>query len=303
MWEIVLSLYMLAAPSDELVFGQWRRRVLSRLPPESRVLLDLVPAVGYSPDFLSPLTDGHGLREGIDEVLSAPRRRIGGELGLLFGDDERPAWTDGLARKEPRAVRELGRALNGYFETALRPYWGYVSDVARDSAAAVATRDGPAAPIVRAATAPASRPRPRTVELPFGYDQDLHLRGRGLLVIPAFFCATRPVTFFDPSMPPVLMYPVGHAPVSFLAHASEGPKPGGDVLARLLGRTRAGVLRALGNDHTTGELARVLDISIPSASEHASLLRAAGLVASEREGNTVRHRLTELGLHLLHPAP
>ncbi|MFC4564604.1 ArsR/SmtB family transcription factor [Nocardiopsis mangrovi] len=303
MWEIVLSLYMLADPSDELVFGPWRRRVLSRLPPESRMLLDLVPAVGYSPDFLSPLTDGHGLREGIGEVLNAPRRRIGGELDLLFGDRGRPAWTQGLARKEPRSVRELGRALNSYFEAALRPHWGYVSDAARDSAASVGTGGGPVAPIVRAAAAPASRSRPRTVELPFGFDQDLHLRGRGLLVIPAFFCATRPVTFFDPSMPPVLLYPVAHAPASFLAHSSESPRSGVDVLARLLGRTRAGVLRALGDDRTTGELARVLDISVPSASEHASLLRAAGLVASQREGNTVRHSLTALGLDLLHPTP
>ncbi|WP_326640081.1 hypothetical protein OG884_35255 [Streptosporangium sp. NBC_01755] len=37
-----------------------------------------------------------------------------------------------------------------------------------------------------------------------------------------------------------------------------------------------------------------------SASEHASLPRAAGLVAGERCGNTVRHRLTPLGLEFLY---
>ncbi|WP_394296739.1 ArsR/SmtB family transcription factor [Nocardiopsis gilva] len=110
------------------------------------------------------------------------------------------------------------------------------------------------------------------------------------------------MTFYDSSLPPVLLYPVGHPPVSFLAKAYEGNAPGGDVLGRLLGRTRASVLRTLSTDHTTGELARRLDISMASASEHASLLRAAGLVASERQGNTVRHSLTPLGMELLYPA-
>ncbi|WP_433356011.1 helix-turn-helix domain-containing protein [Microtetraspora malaysiensis] len=45
---------------------------------------------------------------------------------------------------------------------------------------------------------------------------------------------------------------------------------------------------------------RILDISPASASEHASLLREAGLVSSERRGNRVWHRLTPLGLEFLH---
>ncbi|CAM4103139.1 hypothetical protein [Nocardiopsis rhodophaea] len=39
-----------------------------------------------------------------------------------------------------------------------------------------------------------------------------------------------------------------------------------------------------------------------SASEHASLPCAAGLVVSERHGNTVRHSATPLGMELLDPA-
>ncbi|RCV50776.1 transcriptional regulator [Marinitenerispora sediminis] len=300
MWEIVLSLYMLAEASDELVFGQWRQRVLSQLPPNARMLLDLVPAVGYSPDFLSPILAGHDLSDGIDGVLGTPRARIGDELGLRFGDARRPAWTMGLLRKESASVRALGHALRDYFDVALRPYWGYISHLAQRTSRSVAEGGtGPAAAIAQAAT---RGPRLTTVELAFGADQDLHLGGRGLLLIPAFFCATNPVTFYDPSLPPVVMYPVDHPPVSFLARATESGRPSGDVLARLLGRTRAAVLRTLTSAHTTGELARTLDISLPSASEHTSLLRAAGLVSSERRGNSVRHHLTPLGLELLHPA-
>ena len=66
--------------------------------------------------------------------------------------------------------------------------------------------------------------------------------------------------------------------------------------ADLLGATRALVIAALADrgDTTTG-LARRLEISAASASEHASVLRAANLVTSVRDGNRVVHHLTTLG--------
>jgi DNA-binding transcriptional ArsR family regulator len=90
-----------------------------------------------------------------------------------------------------------------------------------------------------------------------------------------------------------------------LAPLHERTKPAaagsGDALAALVGRTRAAVLRRLGEPgrHTTTALARATGISLPSASEHAAALRAAGLIASEREGGAVVHRLTPLGVELL----
>ncbi|MFF4778660.1 ArsR/SmtB family transcription factor [Microtetraspora fusca] len=139
------------------------------------------------------------------------------------------------------------------------------------------------------------------MELGYAKEQELDLRGRGLVLIPAFFCAVDPVTFYDPSLPPVLLYPVGHRPMSFLSRVVQPTGPREGVLHRLFGRTRAMVLRTLeGRVRTTGEIARVLDISPASASEHASLLRDAGLVSSERRGNRVCHRLTPLGLEFLH---
>lgn len=302
MWEIVLSLYMVGEASDALVFGQWRQRVLSRLPPESRMLLDLVPANGYSPDFLSPFIGGQELGDGIDAVLSAPRRRVAADLDRRFGEGRRPHWADALARKDNVAVRALGRAIRGYYDVALRPYWDHMTEAARRGTATGHPAQEPIAPILRLK----DRPRARTalhvtVDLPYSTDQELDLRGRGLVLVPAFFCAVNPVTYHDASLPPVLLYPVRHEPMSFLASAAGASRPTEEALGRLFGRTRASVLRILsGSIRTTGEIARALDISMASASEHASLLRAAGLVASERHGNTVRHHLTPLGSNLLH---
>jgi len=44
---------------------------------------------------------------------------------------------------------------------------------------------------------------------------------------------------------------------------------------------------------TVGDLAAVLGIPLPNASQHLGVLRAAGLVDGRREGTSVRYRLAE----------
>ncbi|MFD9892714.1 helix-turn-helix domain-containing protein [Amycolatopsis sp. NPDC059027] len=70
-------------------------------------------------------------------------------------------------------------------------------------------------------------------------------------------------------------------------------------LSALLGVTRARVLEATEAGCTTTELSRRVGVSAASASYHASILRAAGLIATRRTGIAVRHEITVLGAHLL----
>ena len=70
-------------------------------------------------------------------------------------------------------------------------------------------------------------------------------------------------------------------------------------LAGVLGRTRAAALRALREPCGTAELAARLGISAPSASEHATALRAADLIWTARRRRGVCHSLTKLGWSLL----
>jgi DNA-binding MarR family transcriptional regulator len=72
-------------------------------------------------------------------------------------------------------------------------------------------------------------------------------------------------------------------------------------LAGLLGRGRAAALEAiaLARGCSTTELARALSCSAASASQHASVLRAAGLIVTRRTGGSVRHTVTPLGRALL----
>ncbi|MBF6239939.1 winged helix-turn-helix transcriptional regulator [Nocardia otitidiscaviarum] len=88
--------------------------------------------------------------------------------------------------------------------------------------------------------------------------------------------------------------------------ARPAARPGGTMrkllsrdLSALLGATRAAVLEAVADGGSTTELALRLGISPSSASEHAAVLRGAGLITSTRTRNQVRHRLTPLGAALL----
>jgi DNA-binding transcriptional ArsR family regulator len=77
----------------------------------------------------------------------------------------------------------------------------------------------------------------------------------------------------------------------------------GDGLAGLIGAGRARALRAIGVGCTTGELAARLGVSAPTASQHTAALRNADLIVTVREGQRVRHLLTDLGDALLSANP
>nr|WP_240929917.1 winged helix-turn-helix domain-containing protein [Streptomyces coryli] len=131
--------------------------------------------------------------------------------------------------------------------------------------------------------------------IPTHRDQELRLDGRGIRLIPSYFCVSGPLTLFDPELPPVLIYPVPRT-----VEALPGCDRSGTTLHALLGATRSAVLQTLhGRQITTSELARRAGISPPSASEHAKVLRQAGLVTSCRDRNRVLHALSPLGMELL----
>ena len=71
------------------------------------------------------------------------------------------------------------------------------------------------------------------------------------------------------------------------------------ALARLVGKTRALALASIGDGCTTTELAARMGASIAGASQHAGVLRDAGLIVTVRQGGAVLHTLTPLGAQLL----
>ncbi|MBE1492083.1 ArsR/SmtB family transcription factor [Plantactinospora soyae] len=135
---------------------------------------------------------------------------------------------------------------------------------------------------------------------------DLRPGGAGLLLVPSVFARHLWVGGQPESV--VLVYPVrrprpaehrtaGHRPVP--AYALGVAAASGDPLTALLGRSRAAVLRAALVGANTTDLARRAGISMPSASQHASVLRDAGLLRTTRHGKAAHHTLTPLARALL----
>jgi DNA-binding transcriptional ArsR family regulator len=67
-----------------------------------------------------------------------------------------------------------------------------------------------------------------------------------------------------------------------------------DVCKVLTDPKRLMLLDALRVDeHSVGELAEAIGVTLPNASQHLAVLRGAGLVDSRRAGTTVLYRLAE----------
>lgn len=296
LWEAVLSAHQVNQPGGPLVFAQWRSRVVSALTWEARSYLRLTPPRGYTPDLRTPAGGTTELGAGLETVPSTPSARFRDELELLGGQRDVPRWAVDLARSAP-ARRRLGRAAQAYYDQALAPYWSAVrSAVEADVAAHVRTLTSGGTAALLSSVHPSVTWRDRVLCVGTAADRDVYLEGRGITLQPAFFCWRAPISLADPGLAPVLVYPVPHR-LSWLRPAGSGRHD--RALAALLGRTRAAALAALTYGASTSELARHIGVSAPSASEHASVLREAGLIASRRERNSVWHTLTPLGQAVL----
>ncbi|NUR72954.1 MAG: winged helix-turn-helix transcriptional regulator [Hamadaea sp.] len=296
MWELSLSIHVLRSRRPDLTLGDWRKSVSDRLvkggPDRSEVdlLLELNPPLGYFPDFLTPAEGRTGFSAGVDAVMRTPQRLVRRDLDLLARHGRLSSGATDLVRSPGMAG--LQRSLLRYQEVALKPIWSRVrtaveSDlVQRRRLLAHEGVDG-----LLAALSPTARWTGEAIEIDTYPDRELHLNGRGLTLIPAFFKAPgRPITLVDEDMPPVLVYPIDRT-------GGQLGRP--KALSDLLGRTRAAVLEAIEHGSTTGEVAKKLGVSPASASQHLTVLRDSGLVMSVREGNRVRHLPTVLGRTLL----
>ncbi|WP_412078053.1 helix-turn-helix domain-containing protein [Streptomyces xanthophaeus] len=321
LWETVLSFHRLRDRRDARLFGEWRTETRSRLNSETRVLGMLIPSRGYFPDFLTPVEGQYGWDVGVDALRGIRPDRMRQELALLgagaglgaaFGMPS--AVSGGAETSLPRRLRELMDGgtkhlprllgeLRAYHRAAVEPYWTHIQAQieAERAARGRALLDGGADELL-ASLPPMLRWRAPVLECDYPVDRDVRLRGRGLLLQPSFFCRRTAVTLHDPELPPVLVYPAAAQLVS--------APTGGDVrpvveeqrvrtLGKLVGHTRSVVLRAIGDGATTSELARRAGVSLASASQHACVMREAGLVTTLRHGNAVLHTVTPLGAALL----
>ncbi|TDB75787.1 helix-turn-helix domain-containing protein [Micromonospora sp. KC723] len=309
-WELVLSMHLLRGRTVDPLMAHWRRGVARELRRDVsserlRLLLALNPPRGYFPDFLTPSDSVEGFEAGLAAVRSTPAARLHRDLTVLAGTNALPSSAAALARGEPEVLRHLTDSMTHYRSVALEPYWGRIRAAveADRTRRARALLDGGVEGLL-AGLRPTVRWESDRLEIhDYPNSRELHLEGRGLLLVPSFFCARTPVALLDPALPPVLVYPVdrlgGLVPAAGAGTGPAGEETGREALAALIGRTRAAVLEASDDGCTTGEMARRLAISAAAASQHAAVLRKAGLLVSQRDRNRVLHTLTPLGRAML----
>ncbi|MFI1394955.1 ArsR/SmtB family transcription factor [Streptomyces sp. NPDC020681] len=300
LWEITLSLHRFQTRRGRWAYADWHRETVLRLRDRDlgamvrTLLLPAFPRASYFPDFLTPSEASEGLDAGLEAILAAPQRQVLAELGRVAHADPHSSSLRELGDAEGRAV--LVKALRDYHTAAIAPYGEHLQS-RLDSERALRTRallDGGIDGLLHS-LAPSMRWRPPVLELVHHTsDADVHLDGRGLTLIPSYFCWHSPVTIADPDLPQVLVYPLLHPP----AQNPTGPdlRPS---LGALIGHSRAVILAGCAAGATSSELARATAMSAGSVSFHTRALREAGLICSRRHAATVLHTLTPLGAALL----
>jgi DNA-binding transcriptional ArsR family regulator len=290
LWEVVASLRVLHDRGVPSVHRKW---VSKARPGPGGLLARLVPPTGgYAPDFLTP--PPAGLTADLAAELSALRSTgpdvVRAHLGLMPGEPV----TDLL--DDPRAgLARLCDEIAEYWESAIAPDWPRMralldADVRRrahrlatDGAATVLNdlhervrwRDGTLLVDKRHCTAP---------DVP---------DGTGLVLIPSVFAWPSVLTVSSWGTPQ-LAYPAAG-----VATLWEEPSRPPDTLGALLGAGRARILTELGSPLSTTELARRTGLTPGGISQHLRILRAAGLVATHREGRLLLNSRTRAAETLL----
>lgn len=306
LWELVMSIHKLRTATGGLAYQAWRRTALPALAEQPRharelLLRQLVPRHGDFPDFLTPVGALEGFEHGVESIMTTPRTQLSRDIEFISRERRLPSWADDLAMGAPVTLDRLADSLRTYHDRAIAPFSTVIrAHVDADRALrARAFLDGGMETLLDSFR-PVLRWRPPVLEAEYRVDYDVHLEGRGLLLIPSYFCWHNPVTLIDRSCPvPVLVYPVEHDLTLTAAHGAFADMAVHRRLGALLGRTRGQILVALADMQTTGELARRFDLSVATVSQHTTVLREAGLITTRRDANRSLHVLSPLGDALL----
>ncbi|MFJ7069785.1 winged helix-turn-helix domain-containing protein [Streptomyces sp. NPDC101115] len=313
--ETELALRNLQQRDRRAMFDNWRAQTGPRMSADGRDLARfLARPPGGLVDLFSLTGPATDIGEAIDLLRSVPRGQLLEEFTCHPGIARRRApWLGRILEPDRAAIERMTQALVQCHEVTIAPYWDRIHHHLQTETALLGqliARNGLVALLGR--LHPMLQWKASVLEIP-GYrpwqgNTDVHLAGRDLVLAPSVFCGSAPHLFAPPHGEEVLLiYPALHdlaaasaiwaAPTRESSDSAPVPKP----LIALLGRTRAIVLTAIA-DHalcTTTQLATYTRVSLASASEHATVLRRAGLTTLTRDHKHVRHSISPAGLALL----
>lgn len=330
--EMTYATRRYSAPHRLQVLGGWAKRTTAALGPLGASVLQDVGANAhhfvsgscadwYGGVSLSVFPTDPDFDRLIEDVVSRPTGYWQGEFQHhrgLVGRPVPPGDTGGPS--DARAA--IGDSLRQFRRMALLPYWdrlnamtavvtaGWTSTLATRGLEALFNELHPSVtwrpPTLSVGVMGPEVCHPRCFAHHMTHHEDavveqVPINGRGLTIMPTVF---KPGCGIWGDFDPVRGYSIFALtvpmPVTWQWFETGSPTDGRDALGDLLGPTRSWVLQAcVDRSPTTSKLADTVGISISSASEHAAVLRAAGLVQTERHGNSVLHRTTPVGQALI----
>jgi DNA-binding MarR family transcriptional regulator len=301
--ETISGLQQLARPSPDARTRWWVEPARERLANRPLHLAAVWPLLvtdrpGW-PQFLlpAPATTRTSIEDDLAAMQTTTPVEIVKSLRRVFGDDMPPAARE-LAEAPAEQLAVIADELHDAHERLVRPHWPRIralleTDIAHRAtqlAAGGAVRlfedlhqdlvwsDGRLTVLTdqRGGTAPATH--------------------GGLVLLPVALGADRVVVKRNTTTRTTLRYPCRG--IGRLALSLDRP-PVPRATARLLGRSKAGLLRALLSPATTTDLARELGTTPSAVAQHLGVLRTNGLVNGRRHGRRVLYETTALGRALL----
>jgi len=303
--ETVKAMCLLRCTQQARVpYRPWRDQVKDRLTPQMAALTALFPL--GSPGVDLPMLTGAAptMKQGVQALLTVPREHLLVEMEYIDRMHKLPAAAWAVAETGSQARLQLAAAAVAAHQVLVEPYWTriraclHAEQVARLRMLAAGGPNG----LLASLQSQWICWRPPVLEVLMAPDYDVPLNGRGIALVPSVFVGQVPMLHTNPNDPtavPWLMLPPTDNRAG-LRHLWGNPRPRGAALAALVGRNRAAVLRTIADGCSTTELAGRVGISLAAASQHASVLRDAGLIVTHRQGSAVLHVLTPLGAELLH---
>lgn len=296
--EVVSLARLLTEPRRHPVFHPWLRRRRQHLVGLDLSALTVFMADGaYRPDFLdpSPMSSEPTVDDGVAALLATPIDQVHAELiDATAGHDDEVRRR--LLDDPEKARSEAGAAVRRLWKAAVEPEWPSMRQALRaemlDRAVQV-NREGLRAVIPRLHPSATSDGDTITVESPVDVEADCP---DGLILVPSLFITDRVQCTTSDHWSPAICYP---ATGRYLWSVPVTPRS----LDRLLGATRSRILAALTTPLQTTVVANLVSVTTPTASEHLTILRDAGLIDSSRAGRTVTHELTAAGRALLDAGP
>ncbi len=300
--ETVFAFSFLRCPMQPRgLFAGWRTAALGQLTSQMTPLATLVPVGTRGVDFYTLTGRAATIEQGVMALLAVPDQDMLAEIELFDRSRRLPKQAWAVATDEA-ARRDLANAIGAAYRLLVEPHWPRISGQLH--AAQVARyrllRDGGPERLLASLGLPTIRWRSPVLEIQAISDVDLHLTGSGIALVPSLFAGRIPGLHLNsrqPAAPPRLVLP--SLDVTAGNQPGGDPRGGGQALGALLGKTRAAVLAAVALGCTTTELAQRCEVSLAAASQHATVLRNAGLITTSRQGSAVLHVLTPLGAGLL----